>query len=285
MKTHGIATLHSGTDKTLPVAVEDSSATSWPPRAALLCAAVTAAIICADLLVPRVNLAILFVVPLVIVLRASRDLGTRVRVALVLGVLTLVDYLFKSWWTPGDLHFGHPGWLWNAWLFNRALVVMTMAMLTVLSAATQRQTERMEALRRLREANPEDAEEYENALMPLEQWFWAAVCVMLTLGVFILDWMTPPRWNLPILYVLPVVVSALGSGRYLMLAMVPVALLGNIAGFYVGPPAVNPALLDNYVINHMVAAVGVVVVAMVVHLLLETRERQRAGGGWSGTQT
>jgi hypothetical protein len=248
----------------------------WPSRVVLVCLGIAVAVACADSLVQKVNLAILFAVPLVIVARTWRNPAATLRVALVLSVLTYADYLVKRSLPTAGPHLVQREWFLSGWFLNRGMVVLVLMMIAGVSATTQRQLDRIEALRRLRAADPEEAEEYDNRLVSFEQSVWVVVCAILMVAVLAIDVLTPPQWNLPILYVLPVVISAWGASRYMLWGLVPFALLGNVAGFYMGPRALDPMLSHTYAVNRVVAAVGVVVVALVVNALLEAREGQTA---------
>jgi hypothetical protein len=236
--------------------------------------AIAAAIVVADCVIPKINLSILFAVPLVMVARANRHAATTMRAALVLSVFTYLDYYLRLTFVTHVPNFWLPEHLLRPWLLNRSLVAVVLVMIAAVSSSTQRQRERMAALSRLRAQHPEDADQYDNLLVAFEQLVWAVVCAIIMVGVFALDVVTPAPWNLPILYILPVVVSAWGASRYLTWGLVPFALLANVAGFYMGPWESNTALAQSYGLNRVVAAVAVVLVALVVNVVLEYRQRQ-----------
>ena len=238
--------------------------------------AIAAAIVVADCVIPKINLSILFAVPLVIVARANRNAAATMRAALVLSFFAYLDYYLRLTFVTHVPNFWLPENLWRPWLLNRSLVAVVLVMIAAVSSSTQRQRERMAALSRLRAQHPEDADQYDNLLVAFEQLVWAVVCAILMAAVFTLDMVTPAPWNLPIIYILPVVVSAWGTSRYLTWGLVPFALLANVAGFYMGPVESNSALAQSYALNRVVAAVAVVLVALVVNAVLEYRQRQPA---------
>jgi hypothetical protein len=89
--------------------------------------------------------------------------------------------------------------------------------------------------------------------------------------VLITDLVTPANVNAPILYVLPVLMLAWEGSRFLLWMQVPIILAANFIGFFLGPQPETAELNSRLLINRLVAAGAVVLVALVMHILISRR--------------
>jgi hypothetical protein len=225
-----------------------------------LCLAAIAVIALADILTAKVNLAILFSFPLIVLSHRLRRPGALIGLAAGLCVLSAADYLLKIWL----LESAHPKLadaMLSYRLFNRTMVILTIICVTVLTIYIQRLGDRFDRVRELHR-DPATGDEYEKVLIVLEQLAWGVVCVLLTVTIFVMDVITPARLNPPILYVLPVFISIRLTTRKMLWVLVLAALLGNLGGHFFGPPELlDAALAQKIAINRCVAAAVVVLVA------------------------
>jgi hypothetical protein len=103
-------------------------------------------------------------------------------------------------------------------------------------------------------------------------WFHRAgtsfLCLLLIVGVLATDLAAPVRYNLPILYTLPLLVCIVRNDRQLLWIMLPLLLTLTAAGYMVDPREMDYPLIHVVLRNRMLAAGVMVGVTALGHLWL-----------------
>ena len=215
----------------------------------------TAAIFATDC-ATQLDPSIPYALPLVLI---RRDLAERrPLIVALLVVATFVGYAVSM-----SISWGDDSTMLNGYgLINRALVaVVLMTSSAVLAFAAGAQ---------LCDGFRDDFDRLLASLVPI---LIVALSITLVAGIFLADLFAPSQYNLPIVYVLPVVlIAAAGSGRLVWIA-VPLGVLLTIGGYVYGPePRVNDALFPWLLANRTLAVGAVVGTA----LLLLRHHRSRS---------
>lgn len=222
--------------------------------------AVSFLLLIADLMSPGINVAILYI-PLFVVLAAIMPSRLVRFWAAHFILLTYLGYFLK-WW---DHESATP---WAAYLTYR-LVNRTLTAILLLSLGGLMS---LHALRQSKLAfangahaaddTPDEFDSILNWAMPL---LAAVLAVMLALAIAATDLLMPAKFNLPILYALPLVVMAwLGSRRLLWASFILLLALSFI-GYLAGPSTAGEGIGKLLLTNRFLAAGVMLLITCFLH--------------------
>jgi hypothetical protein len=227
-----------------------------------LCFALVAVVALADLLTGNIHVAILYTLPLVLYghLRPKQPSWLLI---LALVILTYLGILFGPQTTfIGDVSPLPIGYR----LVNRtltAVTLITIGALQQLGLVTSRGIGREGfAVSSPRQAQTEDL------LRIVDQLRGGAISLVIAVTIAALDMLSPATFNLPILYVIPLVTCLQVRSRSLLWSLAGFSLLLSAVGYLAGVPgAPGP------VHNRLIAAASIVLVAAVAHRWMAPERR------------
>lgn len=222
-----------------------------PVRDWLLPVLMVAGISLADLLWPRTNLAILYVIPLLLVALRG-ELAPLRRLVLCLVTLTFVVYFLKNTLASGiaaESYFDYR-------LVNRttaALMIVGMGWVLKTWIVWLKEQADPELPVAARDSNREIGEIL--ALLP---------CALLILLIAAVDLLAPVNYNLAILCPIPLLLCAWAGSRRLPWAMLVMMLALAIAGFFIGKSVADEGLETAFIRNRALAGLAMIAVTAIV---------------------
>lgn len=240
--------------------LESTASFAWRPVRAKIVAATCAILIVVpllnDLFKPGVNLAILFVLPLLI----CAWLGEKkfLRPILLLCVLfTYMGLLIRIG------VYGYSAWPWG--LLNRTMVVVSLIIVTYV----------LEIILSYLKTNSfwkfdrRDVEQkiFEEILFSAQRFAAIVSAVLLSAGIFIVDLVTPGQLNFPILYAVPLLLIVwTRSHLWLWLITCLLVLLAMVGWFAGDAPTSSSTALHTLATNRFIAVAVMVVLAVIINL-------------------
>jgi hypothetical protein len=199
----------------------------------------------ADLLWPRTNVAILYIIPLVVA--ALLGLFDRLWLfAALLLVLTLAIYWLKNSLLAGDDDLVSQ--LWNYRLLNRVLTAVTIAALTWSLGNWSRWVEE--------QRDPELSAADRNSEYEIAATVAVLCCVPLITTIAIIDLLMPANYNLAILYPIPLFICGWTRSRRLLWTVFLVLIALTVFAYQIGPiPSVETEEFS-LIRNRIVAGFG-----------------------------
>lgn len=188
-----------------------------------------------DLLTSFINLPILYFIPLVLCARA----GKRKALIWLTTLLVLLTYGLYFWEFRHSL-FENPRRLLSYRFFNRTIVAVGLCITAAALSAWSRVHEQW--LRRgaqVTDSEPDIA--FDQAVRSLKRVIVILLCIALVLVIFMSDLLIPRQFNLPILYAVPLILTAWSDSRRALWALLPVVLICTWVGVYLGPKQNVPA--------------------------------------------
>jgi hypothetical protein len=218
------------------------------------------AITLADLFWPRTNVAILYVIPLLLV--GMRGEHVRLRPWIVcLVALTYAAYYVKNTITTDGVPDTYVGYR----LFNRTTVaLMIVGMGLVLKAWIRWQNE---------QADPELPAAARDSDREIGEILALLLCALLIVTIAAIDLLAPVSYNLAILCPIPLFLCAWAGNHRLPWAMLVMLLALAVAGFFVGKSITDDGLHAAYVRNRVLAAVTMVAVTAIVSYWMTAKQR------------
>lgn len=217
-----------------------------------------------DLLLQRTNFSILYIAPLLLLVRKG-DLRHPWQTAALLVGLTYCIYFLKNAINPLD---SYPRYF-DYRLVNRSLVAIMILVMTKMIElwwrwkAEQSDCEVPETLR------------YQD--QEISATFAVLVYIPLSAVIAVVDYFVPASFNLPILYIIPLFVCGWTGSRRLLWSMVGVLLTLTTAGYLWGGSPVTDDLQASLARNRLLAAAGMIVVSAILHLWMEDRDGATVG--------
>jgi len=212
-----------------------------------------------DLASYRVNLSVLYLVPLFLLARAAQPRLIVIWTALLL-TLTYCGYLLKVVWIV-------PEPIWSYRLLNRTLTASAIILTSILLVQFARWREQLQNSRAgARHSDPEQ-EVYEEVIYVVERIVIGAACILYIVTVGVGDLLSPVQYNLPILYSVPIVLCGLTRSRLFLWSVTSSVLILVPAGYLLGPSLTLPANLISFIVtNRAVAAISITCLALFVHV-------------------
>jgi len=237
-------------------------------RLLALPAALTLAIAACDLVTLDINFAILYILPLVLVSRTHRP---RVlwQWALALVLLTFAGYVAGV--RGGQIKAWHD--LLNFRLVNRSMVAFALISSAGLLHIQIGLRELMNRRSRLVPASAVDEHVFDDIVASFDRFATSVLCVVLMAMVTLTDVLTPPQFNIPILFCLPLVAAARIRQRWIVWAIVPLLFLLAVVGLYLGPRQVPVGVTNALMINRLIASLVLIGVAIILHGWIGSRSR------------
>ena len=237
-------------------------------RSLMLASALVLAIAVFDFVTFDINFSILYLLPLLVISRMHRP---RVvwQWAFALSVLTFAGYF------AGVRGAGMQRWqdLVNFRVVNRGMVVATLIASAALLHIQIGLREIVDRRARLVQASAEEEHAFDQIIASFDRFATTILCVVLIGLVTLTDVLTPPQFNIPILFVLPLVASARIQQRWIVWAIVPLLLLLALAGLYLGPRPLPTHIKDAMIVNRMIASLVLIGVAIILHGWIGSRSR------------
>jgi hypothetical protein len=209
------------------------------------------AIFLTDVFWPRTNVAILYVIPLILV--AMRGEHVRLRNWVVcLVAMTYAAYYIKNTFTTAGVPESYLGYR----LFNRTTVsLMIVGMGLVLKAWTQWQKE---------QSDPDLPAAARDSDREISEILALLLCAILSVTIVAIDFFAPVSYNLAILAPIPLFLCAWANNHRLPWAMLAMMLALAVAGFFVGKSIADDGLQAAYVRNRVLAALAMIAVTAFV---------------------
>lgn len=233
-----------------------------------MCVLATVGVGALDHFTQNLNLSILYSVPLVLyVLLSARPVPWWV-------VAVVIITIFAGYFTkppdgsdPADWY----GRLLHLRMVNRGLVAAVVVVISLLSV-------HFADLRRALDPAPRgtsvDTDDEVSRL--LEHLLVMLACSILMAGIFISDFLTPPRINMPILYAVPVVLSLRSLSRRLLWRLTPFALLLPFVSYFWDIESIPSDRRMWSFINRLIAAGAVLIIALAMDYWMRTAKVNRA---------
>ena len=221
-----------------------------------------------SLRLPPTNLSVVYLLVIVILAQGASQ-RTLVRAALILVALTFLGLLVKA-------QFESQEWrsLIAFRLFNRTMVTVGIIAISAMGISMARLRLRM-ARSIAASTDPAGAdEEFANLCTSLERLRWALRGALLLVLILAVDLLTPAPFNLPILYVIPVLICARSQSSTVIWGAAAGALAGTVLGYWIGPelwPQVSPLYLT---LNRVLACAVIFTVAFILGLRLRWSRRR-----------
>lgn len=215
-----------------------------------------------DLLLQRTNFSILYIAPLLLLVRKG-DLRHPWQTAALLVGLTYCIYFLKNAINPLDSvprYFDYR-------LVNRSLVAIMILVMTKMTElwwrwkAEQSDAEVPEALR------------YQD--QEISATFAVLACIPLSAIIAVVDHFAPANFNLPILYIIPLFVCGWTGSRRLLWSILIVLLALTTAGYLWGGAPPDHDLQASLTRNRLLAAAGMIVVSTILHFWMSDRDGAR----------
>jgi hypothetical protein len=237
-------------------------------RSMLLAITLTIVIVCGDFLTSDINFSILYILPLLVISRMHRPRAVW-QWAVALSVLTFAGYFagvrgaeINSWQD-----------LVNFRLVNRAMMAATLMASAALIHIQIGLRELIDRRARLVHASAEEEHAFDQILASFDRFATTILCLVLIGLVTLTDVLTPPQFNIPILFALPLVASARIQQRWIVWAIVPLLLLMSVVGLYLGPKPLPTHIKDAMIINRIFASLVLIGVAAILHGWIGSRSR------------
>jgi hypothetical protein len=209
-----------------------------PVRASILCGVLVASIAILDLFTANLNLSILYVVPVLLGTRFPNRRHLWGLAFLLLG-LTFAGYYLGPRGTSYAGGFGFR-------LVNRSFAGLAIIATTARCAAWLRRQDRLAEIFVVDGSGEGEPLIYDILL-----------CGMLVLCIFLIDLVTPAKFNLPILYAVPVSVCATLNRPRLLWSFVAVTIALTVSGFLLPPaPTIPSSLMHSLERNRMLACLA-----------------------------
>jgi hypothetical protein len=210
-----------------------------------------AGILAADLFWPRTNLAILYVIPLLLVAQ-RRELALLRRLVVCLVSLTFAVYFLKNTLTDGvavESYFDYR-------LVNRATVaLMILGMGWVLKTWIIWLQE---------QSDPELPAAARDSDREIAEILALLACALLIVLIAAVDLLAPVNYNVAILCPIPLFLCAWTSNRRLPWAMLAIMLALAIAGFFIGKSVGDQGLEAAFIRNRALAGLAMIGVTAIV---------------------
>jgi hypothetical protein len=229
----------------------DQARTARPSRPTAISLLIVAWIAIVDLCWPRTNLAILYVVPLLLI-ASWGDLKSLRRTVSLIVVLTFAVYFLKNTLMSGisiDSYFDYR-------LANRTMVgIMIVAMGQVLRKwiVWLREQPDLELPAAFRDQDQEISETL--AIL---------CCAPLIAVIAAIDFLAPANYNLAILYPIPLFICGWTRKGRLAWAMLGVLLILTVATYEWGTPPTGDGSASHFVRNRVLAALGMICVTTIL---------------------
>lgn len=225
------------------------------------------AIAIADFTTTSFNFAILYLLPLLLLSRLQRP-GLLWRWTIVLTVLSLLGYLDGQ-------HFSIRNWreLLNYQMANRVMEIATLLLSAALLHIQIGLRELIDRRARLVQASDAEEQVFDQIIASFDRFATTLLCIVLIILVTLTDVLTPPQFNIPILFSLPLVASARIQQRWIIWVTVPMLVLLAGAGLYLGPRPVPLHLKDAMIVNRMIACLVLIGIAIILHGWIGSRAR------------
>lgn len=240
----------------------------WAAGAAT--ALLVAGVATTDLLTANVNLSILYILPLLL----SGRMRLRVwvwQLAAVLVALTYIGYFFG----PRAAHQTQ-GWqemVWDYRFTNRtlsAVAILVVAMMVQFWIG-MREKNAMSHIATARH-DPEQ-ETVDQILQSFEVLGTALICGLMMFCIGLADVLSPGEFNLPILYVVPLMLCGAVRSRTLLWSILPFLLGLTLLGFVIGHSPTQPAnMFQSLITNRYLAAAVQVAMALLIHTWIRERD-------------
>ena len=129
--------------------------------------------------------------------------------------------------------------------------------------------------RRSRLVHASDSEEqvFDQITASFDRFATTILCVVLILLVTLTDVITPPQFNIPILFSLPLVASARIQQRSIIWVTVPMLLLLACIGMYLGPRPLPVHIKEVLIVNRLIACLVLIGIAIILHGWIGSRAR------------
>lgn len=226
---------------------------AWRPTqarlAAIFCGILLVAPLFNDIVSPHINMSILYLVPLLF----CAWLGNRnlLRRTLVLSVLlTYVGLAARMWIHP------NPNWRWG--LLNRSFVVASLIIAYFILDAVLRQ---LQALVSWRPARTDAEESVIEEIIFSAQRFAAIVAAMvLAIGLFVVDLVTPGQINFPILYIIPLLLIVWTRSHLWLWVTVGLLVVFAVVGWYGGEGPTGSSISVRALLTNRLIAITVLII-------------------------
>ncbi|HTL28150.1 MAG TPA: hypothetical protein VL282_02970 [Tepidisphaeraceae bacterium] len=248
------------------VIATDARVARMPLRLMLIAAAMVAIIAVCDFATFNINFAIIYLLPLLLVSQLHRPRMVW-QWAIALAILAYAGYFagvhgseIKQW---SDL-IGYR-------LVNRSLEVGTLlsvAALLHIEISLRELTDRRAKL-----ARPGDVDEhvFDQIIASFDRFATTILCILMIGLVTLTDVLTPPQFNIAILFCLPLVASARMHKRAIVWLTLPLLIVLAIAGLYLGPRPLPVHIKDILVLNRLIACLVLIGVAIILHVWIGRR--------------
>jgi hypothetical protein len=213
----------------------------------------------------KLNLAILYIVPLIIYAHTHKSRRLLWLAALLI-LLTYAKFAFL-YNTPrwmGDDHI-----LWRARLLNRSFVAIMIALIALLLSRWRQIRSRWEIAKGPLANVQEQGTLLHETFTAMEQGSAALVAAVLALGLFVTDLtVAPGEINMPILYLVPLVVVGLTCRRSILWITAVVLIVFAIVGYHWGPaPQVENNLWGWLASNRSLACAAIALTAALLRFI------------------
>jgi hypothetical protein len=163
-------------------------------------------------------------------------------------------------------------------LFNFRLVNRTMEVVALVSASGLLHIqiglrELIDRRARLVQATDSEEDVFDQIIASFDRFATTILCLVLIVLVTLTDVLTPPQFNIPILFSLPLVASARIHRRWIIWLIVPLLVALAIFGLYVGPRPLPAHITDALIVNRIIACLVLIAVAIILHVWIGSRSR------------
>ena len=233
----------------------------WLSRAVItgLIVGIIAAVALADISLRPLNLASLYMIPMILGAQHYRRSSSVLWLAIVLILLNYVGL--------GAAYSFHAQHLARFRIINRGFIAMALAISALLAVFYIRIRDYWQARQALLAPNDEEASLLLQAFQMFEDITSCILAAVFAGITFWIDIQLPEEYNLAILYLVPLAVLALTRNRWLLWSATPILLALAYFGFIMGPRGSTPDI-DEWVVqaNRAVAAAAIVLAAILFHI-------------------
>jgi hypothetical protein len=226
----------------------------------LVTCTIVVGIVTCDVFTFDTNYAILYLLPLVSISRLQKPTIVW-QCAFAFTVLAFAGYFVGV--RSGDFE----NWqdLVNFRLINRMMVAATLLSSAAFLHIQITLRELIDHRSRLVHASDEQEHAFDQIIASFDRFAATILCVVLVVLVTLTDLLTPPQFNIPILYSLPLVASARIRQRWVMWSIVLLLLVLAAVGLYLGPKPLPSHIKDAMIINRVLASLVLIGVAIILH--------------------
>lgn len=226
----------------------------------------TTLIFLVDIFTTKINLPILYILPLLIYAQTMHRQGLLV-FGLLFAVLTIGKYLGEGLYNNQQFH----EILTSYRLINRSMVVIALTVSAILLDRWIRFREQWAQQRATLKAEGEQPGRlFFHTMKIMEQTIAILLSTVLCLAIFTLDLFAPGQLNLPILFIIPLLIIGLScSWRVTAISLILMILLA-IVGYFVGPNItinVEETPLVYFRTNRFMACAGLSLVGGILYIL------------------